>query len=172
MGPQELVVAAEPVEPWYAPLRVERWIFAINPANTGLMLAAFISLGVLLLRRVRARPSSPRRDGIMPEAGLRELLMVSAPEAEYSLTGTGGRAFAAYRSSLGIVQKVTGVKMSPDTTLREFLEAAIPRLPTAGKPFTELTEIAESALYSGREPDESTAARAELLATTIREELT
>jgi len=60
--------------------------------------------------------------------------------------------------------------MEPHTTLREFLNTTTPRIPTATKPFTELTMMAENALYSARKLDEDTAARAELLAASIKEE--
>ena len=61
--------------------------------------------------------------------------------------------------------------MAPHTTFREFLNTVTPRLPAAIEPFTKLTTMVENVLYSAREPDKNTAARAELLANIIKEEL-
>jgi len=55
--------------------------------------------------------------------------------------------------------------------LREFLKATTPRLPRALESFIELTTIGEIALYSAHRLDGNTAARAELLAGIIKEEL-
>jgi hypothetical protein len=174
VGPQELGITVEPVELWYATFQIERRIFTINPANVGLMLVAFVSLGLLVSNRVRSRLSGRRDKMVVPEAGLREPLIVApvpAPEPGYEFSGTRDRVVSAYLSGLGIVGKVTGILMAPHTTLREFLNAAALQLPTAIKPFTELTLIAENALYSAHELDESAAAKAEQLVAIIKEEL-
>ncbi len=109
---------------------------------------------------------------VIPEPGLREPLIVApAPRPRYEFSGTKGRVLSAYLSGLGIVEKVTGIPMAPQTTLREFLNAAASQLPTAIKPFVELTLVAENALYSTHKLDEDTAAKAERLAAIIKEEL-
>ena len=76
----------------------------------------------------------------------------------------------AYRSSLTIVERMTGVIMSPSATLREFLKAARPSSAATATSFAELTAIAESSLYSIDEPKEIIVARAEELADIIRED--
>jgi len=172
IGPQELTITVEPVEPWYAPLQIKRWIFTINPANIGLMLIGFISLGVLVFTMVRARPVRPREEGVIPEAKLRELPPVAPPPGpKYEFSGIKGRILSAYLNGLEAIQRVTSITMVPHTTLREFLKAATSQLLTAIKPFTELITIAEIALYSAHGLDEDTAARAEQLVTIIKEEL-
>ncbi len=172
VGPQELTIAVEPVEPWYAPLQIKRWIFTINPANIGLMLVAFISLGLLVFTRVRARPVRPREEVVIPEAKLREPPTIAPPpRPKYEFTAIKGRILSAYLDGRETVERVTSIPMAPHTTLRELLNAATPRLLTAIKPFTELTIVAEIALYSAHELGEDTAARAEQLAATIKQEL-
>lgn len=172
VGPRELAITIEPVEPWYSSLETKRRIFTINPANIGLMLVAFVSLGLLVFNRVRTRPPGRREKMVIPEARLREPLMVApAPRPGYEFSGTKGRILSAYLNGLGVVEKVTGIPMAPHTTLREFLNAAVLQLPTAIKPFTELTLIAENALYSAHKLDETTAAKAEQLVAIIKEEL-
>jgi hypothetical protein len=171
-GPQELIVTIEPVEPWYTSLQVKRGSFTINPANIGLLLVAVISLGPLVFSRVRTRPPSRGEKMVTPEARRREPPAIAPPpRPKHQLTGIKGRILSAYLDGLEAVEKVTNIPMAPHTSLREFVNAATPQLPTAIKPFTELTTIAEIALYSAHRLDEDTATRAEQLATTITEEL-
>ena len=72
---------------------------------------------------------------------------------------------------LDAVERVTSVPMVQHVTLREFLNTVSSQLPAASKPFTELTTIAETALYSTHRLDEEIATRAEQLAVAIKEEL-
>ncbi len=172
VGPHELTITIEPVEPWYASPQIERGIFTINPANIGLMLVAFISLGLLVYNRVRTRPIRPREELVIPEAKPREPPTAAPPpEPKYEFTAIKDRIISAYLDGLEIVEKVTSIPMMPHITLREFLNAATPQLPRAIKPFTELTTIAERALYSAHRLGEDTAARAEQLAANIKKEL-
>lgn len=172
VGPQELGITIEPVEPWYSSLQIKRWIFTINPANIGLMLVAFVSVGLLVFNRVRTRHPGQREEIVTPGARPRKPLIVApAPRLKYKLSGTKSRILSAYLNGLEAVEKVTGTYMAPHTTLREFLNATAPKLSTAIKTFTELTPIAELALYSARELDEKTAAKAEALVTILTVQL-
>ena len=172
VGPQELAITIEPVEPWYAPLQTKRWIFTINPANIGLMLVAFISLGLLVYTRVRTRRPTLPEEMVIAEVKPREpATVIPLPRPKYEFTGIKGRILLDYLDGLETVERVTGISMAPYTTLREFLKAATSHLPRAIKPFTELTTIAEIALYSAHRLDEDTAARTEQLVIVIGEEL-
>ena len=173
IGPQELAITIEPVEPWYAPLQIERQIFTINPANIGLMIVAFISMGLLVYNRVRvkARPPRPQKEMVTTEAKPQEPPTGVPPRPKYEFTGIKGRILSAYMGGLEAVEKVTSVPMATHITLREFLNIVSPHLPAAIKPFTELTTIAEIALYSAHRLDEDIAIRAEQLTITIKEEL-
>jgi len=172
VGAQELEIAIEPVEPWYSSLKMARRIFIINPANIGLTLVAAVFLGLGVFRRTRTRTPRRREKMVIPEAGLREPLIVApTPVTEYRFGDIKDRILSSYRKTLGIAEEVTGIPMVPNTTLREFLDATTPQLLTAIKPFVELTLIAEDALYSTHRLDESIAARAEQLAAIIKEEL-
>ncbi len=109
---------------------------------------------------------------VIPGAKLREPPTIAPPpKPKYEFTGIKGRILSAYLDGLEAVEKVTGIPIAPHATLREFLNAATPRLPMATKPFTELTTIAEIALYSAHRLDENTATRAEQLAAITKEEL-
>lgn len=171
-GVQELTIAVEPVEAWYASLEAKRWILTINPANMSLMLVVFISLGLLVYTRVRTKPSRLRQETVTPQTIVPEPTTITpSPRPKYEFTGTKGRILSAYTNALEVVEKVTGVSMQPHTTLRELLKASVPRLPGAINSFTELTTMAEIVLYSTHDLDPNSAARAEQIATTIKEEL-
>jgi len=168
-APQELTVTVRPLEPWYASRQIKRWVFSINPTNMSIMLVIFLSLGLLAYSRVRGKP---RQEPFSPRAELRERLVAAPPaKPEYKLTGIKGDIMSAYLSGLGSVERATYIHTAPHITLREFLNAAIPLMTVATKPFTELTHMAEIALYSAYEPSEDMPARARRLATTIKWEL-
>jgi len=172
IGPQELTITIEALEPWYVATQIETQIFVINPANTGLMLVAFLSLGLLAYNRVRTRVPRPQEEKGVSQPQARELTSVTPPpRPKDKLTGIRGKILSAYISGLEAVEKITGIPMAPHITLREFLKAATLRLPTAIKLFAKLTTIAEVALYSAHRPDKNIATKAEKLAATIKEEL-
>jgi len=129
-------------------------------------------LGLLVFTRVKARPVKPREEQAVSEAKPRELPIIGPPpRPKYEFTGIKGRIFSAYLDGLEAVEKVTSIPMAPHATLREFLDAAISLLPAVTKPFTELTTVAEGALYSAHVLDEDTAIHAEQLAVNIKQEL-
>ena len=172
VGPRGLIITIEPVEPEYTPLEIKRWILIVNPAYAGLILVAFISLGLLVYKRARTSPLSRREEMVTPEVKPGEPpTIVRLPRAEYEFTGIKGRILSAYLNGLEAVEKVTSIPMAPHITLREFLNTATPWLPAAIKPFAELTLVAEIALYSAYKLDEDMATKAEQLATIIKEEL-
>jgi len=172
LGPQELTIAIEPAEPWYAPLEVKRWTLTINPLSSGLMLVAIVSLGLMLFSRVRTSPRRPGEEGLTARARpLKSLILAPAPGRKPEFTDIKGRILSAYLIGLESVERATGISMAPHTTLREFLNTATPRLSKTIEAFTELTIMAENALYSAHEPDENTAARAERMADTILQEI-
>ena len=136
------------------------------------MLVAFFSLGLLVYNRVRTKVPEPQEEKVILQPQVREPTTVTPPSRpKYEFTDIKGRILSAYISGLEAAEKITGISMAAHTTFREFLKTATPRLPTAIKPFTELTTIAEVALYSAHKLDEDIATRAEQLATIIKEEL-
>lgn len=172
LGSQELTIIIEPVEPWYASLVVKRRILTINLLSSGLMLVATISLGLMLFSRVRISLPRPPGNGLTIETRPREpLILAPVPEHKFESADTKGRILSAYLIGLEAVVRVTGISIAPHTTLREYLNAVTPRLIKAVEPFSELTTIAENALYSAHELDKNTAARAERLANSIMQEL-
>lgn len=169
IGPQEITIAVEPVEPWYTSLRVKTQLYTLNPLSTGSMLVVLIALVLLIYTKSKTRL---REKIIVPQAQLIELPAITTvlePKPRY--TGIKGRIFSAYQVGLEAVEKITGLSMAPNITLREFLETVTRLSPTAIKLFTELTTITEITLYSARSLQEEIATRAEQLTATIKKEL-
>ena len=171
-GPQKLTMTIQPIERWYAPLRTETWIFVINPANVGLMLVTFLSLGLLVYNRTRTRVPRPREEEFILPPPTQELPPVTpTPRPRYEFSGIKGRILAAYLSGVEAVERRTSIPTTAHTTLREFLKMATHQLPSVINSFTELTTITEAALYSAHRLGKNIAARAEKLAATIKKEL-
>lgn len=167
--PQEITITIEPVQPSPTPIMVKKQFFTINPLSTGLILFFLVVLGLFVYKKSQTRVSQTK--GI-PQAEPIELPAMTPPlPPKPKLTGIKGRILAAYRCGLETVEKISGVAMTPNITLREFLKMATLLLPKAIKQFAELTTIAEITLYADYSPREDTATRAEQLATTIKEEL-
>ena len=176
-GPQQLTLTADPAQPWLSPVSAQRWVFAIGPANIGLVLIALISLGMLMRRRVSTRQArSPGENGQPPPLSGAPAVTLNIPATPPSSTGdkTGdarNRILAAYRTGARAVTRATGISMTPQTTLREFASAVTPRLVKAGKAFIELTGIAEITLYSAHPLEAKHQTRADQLADTMEKEL-
>jgi hypothetical protein len=172
IGFREITTVVEPSEVWYASLRVDRRIFTVNAANTGLMLVILLALGVLAYTGVRARPRRVSQEAVAPQGVGREPVSTTpSPRRRYEFTGIRGGILSAYLDVLAVVERVTGVSMESSTTLREFLEISAPHLAGAVVFFAELTTMAEVALYSGRDPDAVAVARAEQIVAIVKEEL-
>jgi len=171
-GPQELTIVIRPAEPWYTPLEVKRWTLAVNPLSLALIALVSVLLGLLVFRRTRDSGRRPGQGVFPSKAGPPEpLISAITPRRKYEFDSIRDRIVSAYLTVLRTVERVTGVSMAPQDTVREFLDMIITRLPVTIKPLVELTTVVENALYSARELDENIASRAELLADTIQQEL-
>jgi len=171
--PQELKIAIEPAEPWYAPHEAKRWILTINPLSSGLTLVAIISLGLILFSRLRITSLRPRvvTGVIVKSSPPKPLSIIPVPSHKTAFADTKGGISSAYFTTLGTIERVTGISMMPHNTLREYLNTTGTRLSKIIEPFTELTTIAENTFYSAHEPDENTVLRAERLVKIIEREL-
>ncbi len=169
LGIREINITADtPQSPGFI-LEVKRQVITINPVSICLILAAFAASWLFVRRRSR---TLTRTEAEMTPAE-RAVLPAGTPQPVKlpKLTGIKGQVISTYRSVLAIVERFSGVIMSPDITLREFLNTASLPSPTATDHFAELTDITESTLYSARSPQKDTAARAKELALNIKEEL-
>jgi len=167
-GWQVIAVTIDPAEPWYAPVKLTRQTFVINPINSALMLALLFSLSLFVYRRSRS--------GI-PETDISSSLSEELPSVtplnrlKTDFSGTNQRILSSYQNGLNAIEKASGISMTAPSTLREFLNAVSPRLTTAASLlFAKLTDLAELVLYSPRQPDEDAAIRAEQLAASLKKE--
>jgi hypothetical protein len=168
IGWQELKITTSlPGSPFGA-YEAKRRVVSANPFTIGLLAAVFAAVWVLVYRRQgRSLPAplAARPAEISPPTP--EVKLPPAPV----FSGLRGRVLAAYHSGQAAVEKISGAAMGPDTTLREFLDMTSLPSAAAGERFTELTGLAENTLYSRNAPRRETAARAEELAHTIKEDL-
>jgi len=167
MGQRELSVNVEPLEPWAGDSAVKKQLFIINPVFTSLTLLALLTLAFIVLRR---RRTADEKEAPQEEA-IRSPAFITPEVPAIKLTGIKGKIISAYRAGLAIIEKIAGVKMTPDKTLREFLATAVKLLPRIAKPLTELTTLAERALYSNQNPPRKTASLAERMTDDIKKEL-
>ncbi len=168
IGPKEMTIDVEPLEPWATNLKVKRQLIAVNPLTTGLILVILVALTLLVYRRSQTaykQKGSPLTETIELPAPIP--LEVPRPR----LTGMKGRILSAYWGGLEAIEKMCGIHMAPHLTLREFLRMIKALLPKITGQFTELTTIAENTLYSDYRQRKDTAATAEQLAEAIKEEL-
>ena len=171
IGPQELIITIDPVESQYESLEIKKQILFMNWANISMMLVVFIIIGILLFGVIRTRIIRPRRGIVAPQVELPELPAIAFPRTKHESTEIKDRILSAYLNGLEVVEEVTIISMMPHNTIREYVNITSTMLPAAIQPFTKLSSIGESALYSSYNPDESTAIEAEELASIIKEEL-
>ena len=169
VGPQEITIEVTPQESWAATNTISRRIFTVNPLNTGLVLIILLALWFIIRRRNLLQKDAEEQ--VLPQETIEIPIVTPSRKPEPVPQSVKGQIIMAYQGTLAIIEKITGVIMSPDITLREFLETV--RLPsqTASDNFTELTTMTEATLYSASRPGKDTASRAHELAVIIVEEL-
>ena len=172
MGPQQISFYVMPVEPYYASLSLEKWLFTINTANIGFIAAIFISLGVITYTRLRTRPAAklsaivPAEDD-KPESETKKPL----PIHKRSLSTARNEIYTIYLEGLKMVERTTKTTMPPNATLREFSDRVKSLLNIISSPFERLTRITEIALYAAVEPGKGLITEASKLATIIEKEI-
>ena len=172
IGPEELGIMVEPTESWYTSLETKGSILVVNPVYAGLIMLLLGCAGVVLLKRVGARPVKLREEMLVAEAKRPEpASAILPPRLKYEFTGITERILSAYVRGLETTSKASNIPMMPHNTLREFLNDVVSSLPQATRPFGELTTLAEYALYSAYRLEERMAVRAEQLVAIIKEEL-
>jgi len=171
LGSQEMTVTVTPTQPQYEPLVIKRKIFTVNSINLFLMLLIAASLSFFVYRRSRTpvmvATSSRQLQTLIPESQPPS----KTPFPEYGFAGLSGVILSAYFSAAGEIAGLTGIASGPAMTLREFLKTVTPKITRLEKPFSELSVLAEIALYSLQQPDAEAAYRAEELAGVIKKEV-
>ena len=173
VGYQELSVSVDPVEPWQDSFVKRTSVFVVNPFNIGLLSTAFISVGIVFYSRFSASRSKARRmkkEGRSP-VGKKESVKMGVEDFSVlpsrNFSGVKGRIADAYVRALRSVESYTGVSLSSDMSLREFLVVADPKLDKVSLYFGELTFLVERLLYSDYRPHKKKALDAELWADNV-----
>ncbi len=175
-GNQELSVTAQPAESWQEPTRRTASILALNSVGIGAAFASSFSVAFIMYFNFAKKRNRKGQKTVEVSTTFalpaKEAAAVSvelpAVIAEKKYDGLKGIVIKAYVEALKTVQTATGETLTANKTLREYLEAAITKLGEAAAPFSELTSLAEKALYSTHTPSEADSENAEKLASTIR----
>lgn len=142
-GHQDYELRVTPSLPWYSSLTLKGSLLTINPLTFSLPAGLLSALTLKLLKERPRRLSVTRR-----EEGFKEGEAPTPEEASYSITPELRWLIDLYWQAVAMVSGVTGIKMAPSTTLREYLKAAEPKLGNLYASFEVLTITVEKALYS------------------------
>jgi hypothetical protein len=175
VGPQQLEASIEPVEPGHPALRATTTVFVVNPANLGLLLALFVSAGVVMRTRLGGKGERVERTGELSPTTEKPVYGDDLYRCgddlyvpEVALHGLRGRILAAYQEAVLVVESATGISMMPSMTVREFLGKTTVGLGGARDPFSTLTGLVERALYRPQLPGSDEAIESERLSVLVR----
>lgn len=167
---RQVVVLVEPPQPWYQPARVVSEIMVVNLVNIGFLSVGLLSVGAVLYarRRMDAGRLHGESFSLAPDGGDGPLIL--APETRLKLDSMRQRVLAAYVAAVRQAEASTGVRMRPQTTLREYLGEVTPLVGPASA-LESLTGLAEEALYGPHTIGEARAWQAEELSQAFRESI-
>ena len=173
LGPSDLTVKVNPVEPWNAASTIKTNIFIFNTVNIAtisLCLVAGVTVGTMTYaRRKRRRPlKGPTR---RPIATTTEKVLATTPAVTLQ-PGSGEpreRLLNAYTRARSVIEKASATKMEPHVTMREFAAATQKKGIVSAGNFTKLTSMAEKGQYSSHEIEGAEATAAEELLSAIVE---
>jgi hypothetical protein len=181
-GSQTLEFSAITQEPWQDNLTTSRNVMTVYIVNCGAFLLVLAILGILLPRRIRFRRVRKINEEKVPAVGVTQneatpefnisIVKSLLPEEEAQNNNTPDKKlFYWYRIIIQLVQKVSGVFLKPNQTLREFVTESGNKMGLAGKYLLEFTKIVEKVLYSPYKVTENDAKSGEELARNMRESL-
>jgi hypothetical protein len=132
-----------------------------------IILSVFIIMGIVIPSFTAiAQPTKTPQGGVSGSP-----TSITPQVSTTKITGINSRIILSYRAMVEVIERITGVLITPDSTLREFLSKITKILPGITKQLTELTEMAESALYSNQKPPRERADTAEQITEDIKREL-
>src|SRR5208283_3049708 len=170
-----LNVTIQPQEPGQSSTQKQTNILVLNTAGLAVALASSLSvIGVAYTRFIKNKPRKEPK--ITLQAGSSPLLAQASEikltsSFQISLAEPKGKLLDIYKKAALTVQKTTGIWTTPEMTLNEFLQEAQPKLRNAASQFSELTRLAERALYSIHVPEEQDLLKAEILLDEIKRAL-
>ncbi len=169
IGWQDLEITTSVPGSLFGTFKTKKSVVSVNPLTSGLLVAVFAGAWIFVFRKQKLpAPMAVEAESTVTALPAQVALL---PAPARKLTGLSGRVLAAYSTGLAAVEKTTGAVMGSNITLREYRQNVT--LPTTNSrvKFTELTDIAETTLYSRNTPNRDTVVHAEELANTIKEDL-
>lgn len=177
LGPQTLEVAVQPADPMYGVLTQRVTLFIINVTNLAVlsMVALCIPSALTMIWHKQRNNQTFTTSGspAIPNYGAPGVSVIPGlPPAEYWMhidtSSPRGRVVFAYHNAARFLELSLAMAFLPSLTLRGFL-ATIGSQASAA--FTDLTSLAERALYATQRMDEEEARQAEGLARAVQEEV-
>lgn len=172
IGPQEFTVIIEPAEAYYSSLELTRWIFTVNPTSIGIMLVISFSMGLVIYKAIR--PKKKRSDEVSSPYETKSTKPIEISQVtsrKHDFPGTRGKVYSAYFDSLESVEKATNIYLTDNTTLSEYRLIVRPEIEASFASFSDLTTLAEVAIYSIHRLDETTVQRAKELVMLVKKGL-
>ena len=174
-GFQNLNITVQPQEPGQSSTQKQTNILVLNTAGLAVAVASSVSVtGIAYMRLIKNRPRKEPKIILQTEssplfAQASEIKLTSS--FQISLADPKGKLLDIYKKAALTVQKTTGIETTPEMTLNEFCQEAQPKLRNTASQFSELTRLAEKALYSIHIPEEQDLLKAEILLDEIRRAL-
>jgi hypothetical protein len=173
-GYQELNVIAQPVEPWQAAAQVKTNVFVLSSISIGLAFLCSISVFTVFyikFSKISKNEKTTNKTPTINPAQNSITTEITTISNQSKIAGNQGAVIEAYIEALKIVQQRTGDALSPEMTLREYLQKTQPKISKAAEPFVKLTGLAERNLYSPHKPQQDDEEKAQNWVSEIRREI-
>ena len=131
-----------PTLPWYKSSTIKGSILILNPITITLPTGLILALALKLSRSQRMEQAGAREEETPTEPRIERL-----PEKPFA-TEELKWVIEAYWQSIAIIENISGVKMKPSTTFREYFTSVAPKIGELHNEFKTLTFIAEKILYA------------------------
>jgi Domain of unknown function (DUF4129) len=181
-GSQSMQITAAPAAPWQTIVITSHNVFAVYVVNCGIFFLILVFLGIIVPRRFKFRIKLGAKTGLPQDtsaapatvpiiAGLVETDAVSLDVIGGEANTPVGRLFYWYRIVIRLVQRISGLHLKPNQTLREYINNTGQATGTASAVFLEFTRVVEKVLYSPHRVTEDDIKNGEQLARKMRESI-
>ena len=180
-GAQLLDFKVTPQEPWLTTATASDKIMIFYLVNCCIFFFILGLLSIVLPRSLRFKTRENRQRQLSPETLLTANKLSQASQTavnknilannERAIKESDTRLFYWYRIVLQLVQKVSGVLVKPNQTLREYIRTTGKATGPANKYLIEFTGMVEKVLYSPHKVSDDDVKNGERLAYSVQESL-
>ncbi|MFP4641262.1 MAG: DUF4129 domain-containing protein [Dehalococcoidia bacterium] len=177
IGSQSINVKVIPDDAWHAQVSSRHSVFVVNWVNSSGIVIILVVLVFVVRRRLsgfalpRHRKSKESLTPVPFPATPGPSGAMYTSDEEMPRGDPGKRILSWYQRVVRMLVTALGLGIGSSQTLREFLQEVTPRLgPMAGF-FEELTHFVERILYSGNQPTDEEARRAEEISREVEEKV-